>query len=107
MLRKLSWDAYLARFELHRLRTPGGGLSMHAACLLSEAAAAGLTNIIKMFGGDTNLSPSLIVDRLNASEYETEVFLTSKVLQDIGYFKLAKNFDELSDFFLDKGKNLY
>lgn len=73
----------------------------------SEAAAAGLTNIIKMFGGDTNLSPSLIVDRLNASEYETEVFLTSKVLQDIGYFKLAKNFDELSDFFLDKGKNLY
>jgi len=71
----------------------------------SDAASAGLAAIIKKFGGNTNLSTSLIVDRIKDLEFETEVFLTSRILEDIGYFKLAKDFDELSDFFLDKGKN--
>jgi hypothetical protein len=33
------------------------------------------------------------------------VFYTASVLNDLGYFKLAKDLEYLSDFFLDKGEN--
>ncbi len=45
------------------------------------------------------------VDFLDKKDYETQVFHTSSILNDIGYFKLAKDLESLSDFFLDKGEN--
>ncbi len=45
------------------------------------------------------------VDFLDKKDYETQVFYTSSILNDIGYFKLAKDLESLSDFFLDKGEN--
>jgi 3,4-dihydroxy-2-butanone 4-phosphate synthase len=70
-----------------------------------EAANLGLKNIIKNKGKSANLSFIISVDLIKNSEVETNIFMTSKVLADLGYFKLAKELESLSDFFLDKGKN--
>jgi hypothetical protein len=72
-----------------------------------EAASKGLSQIMAKFGNQTNLSPMLIVERINDYRIETEIFLTTMILEDLGDFKLAKDFSAISDFFLDKGKNLY
>lgn len=70
-----------------------------------EAVNLGLKNILKNKGKSANLSFITSVDLIKNSEIETNIFMTSKVLADLGYFKLAKELESLSDFFLDKGKN--
>jgi hypothetical protein len=70
-----------------------------------EAACIGLKKIIQSFGNRTNLSFWLSVDNIDSRNIETNLFYAPKVLHDIGYFNLAKNLANLSDFFLDKGKN--
>ena len=70
-----------------------------------EASCLGLKNILKCKGLDTNLSLIISVDFINKHKNETFIFYTSSVLNDIGHFKLAKDLESLSDFFLDKGEN--
>ena len=70
-----------------------------------EAAANGLKKILNKLGLKTNLSFLISVDLINNHEIETSIFRTSSVLNDLGYFKLAKDLESLSDFFLDKGEN--
>ena len=70
-----------------------------------EAACEGLKNILLKNGENTNLSLIISVDKIKDPENETEVFYTSVILNDIGYFKLASSLESLSDFFLDKGEN--
>ncbi len=68
-----------------------------------EAANNGLKNIIKKYSSEANLSFLISVDLINNHEVETAIFTTSTILTDIGYFKLAKDLETMSDFFLDKG----
>ena len=70
-----------------------------------EAATNGLKNILKKLGLKTKLSFLISVDLINNHEIETSIFQTSSILNDLGYFKLAKDLESLSDFFLDKGEN--
>jgi len=70
-----------------------------------NAASIGLNKILKNRGSETNLSFILSVDLIDNYEIKTHVFYTSAVLNDLGYFKLSKDLANLSDFFLDKGKN--
>ena len=70
-----------------------------------EASCIGLKNILNKNGIKTNLSLIISVDYINKNKNETFVFYTSSVLNDLGYFKLAKDLESLSDFFLDKGEN--
>ena len=70
-----------------------------------EAACNGLKKILKEKKSETNLSFIISVDFLDKKDYETSIFHTSNILNDLGYFKLAKDLDSLSDFFLDKGEN--
>lgn len=70
-----------------------------------EAASNGLKTILKNRGLKCNLSFLMSVDLINNHEIETSVFHTSSILNDLGHFKLAKDLDSLSDFFLDKGGN--
>jgi hypothetical protein len=70
-----------------------------------EAATNGLKNILKKLGSKTNLSFLISVDLINNHEIETSIFQTSSILNDLGYFKLAKDLESLRDFFLDKGEN--
>ena len=70
-----------------------------------EASGIGLKNILNKKGANTNLSLIISVDYINKHRNETFVFYTSSVLNDLGYFKLAKDLESLSDFFLDKGEN--
>lgn len=70
-----------------------------------EASCLGLKTILNKKGQETNLSFITSVDFINKKENETFVFYTSSILNDLGYFKLAKDLESLSDFFLDKGEN--
>ncbi len=70
-----------------------------------EAASNGLKNILKNRGLESNLSFLISVDSIKNHEIETFIFQTSNILNDLGHFKLAKDLDSLSDFFLDKGEN--
>lgn len=70
-----------------------------------EAACYGLKKILEEKKSSANLSFIISVDFLDKKDYETQVFYTSNILNDIGYFKLAKDLESLSDFFLDKGEN--
>jgi hypothetical protein len=70
-----------------------------------EAAANGLKKILNKLGAKTNLSFLISVDLINNHEIETSIFQTSSILNDLGYFKLAKDLESLRDFFLDKGEN--
>jgi len=72
-----------------------------------EAATNGLKKILNKLGVKTNLSFLLSVDLINNHEIETSLFQTSSVLNDLGYFKLAKDLESLSAFFLDKGENTH
>jgi len=72
-----------------------------------EAAANGLKKILNKLGLKTNLSFLISVDLINNHEIETSIFRTSSILNDLGYFKLAKDLESLSDFFLDKGENTH
>lgn len=70
-----------------------------------EAAASALKSLIERYGENARLSLIISVDEIRDTENEITVFYTSQVLENIGYFTLAKNVESLSDFFLDKGKN--
>jgi len=70
-----------------------------------NAVCYGLKTILKEKGSETNLSFIMSVDLIKDYEYETKLFYTADVLNDLGHFKLAENLANLSDFFLDKGKN--
>jgi hypothetical protein len=70
-----------------------------------EAASNGVKKIIDNKGRNTNLSFWISVDKIKNYEIETCLFYTSSILNDLGYFNLSKNLENLSDFFLDKGKN--
>ena len=72
-----------------------------------NAVCHGLKKILKEKGELTNLSFIISVDLIKDSNHETNLFYTSDILNDLGYFKLAQDLDSLSDFFLDKGKNLH
>ncbi len=76
---------------------------MILASSFQEAANHGLKNILKKYGSKTNLSFLISVDLINNHEIETSIFTTATVLNDLGYFKLAKDLETMSDFFLDKG----
>lgn len=68
-----------------------------------EASCTALKNIFNKKGSNTNLSFIISVNLIK--DKEIFFFKTSVVLNDLGHFKLAKDFEEMSDFFLDKGKN--
>jgi len=70
-----------------------------------EASCRGLKNMLNKKGINTNLSLIISVDYINKHKNETFVFYTASVLNDLGHFKLAKDLESLSDFFLDKGEN--
>jgi hypothetical protein len=70
-----------------------------------DASCIGLKNILNKKGINTNLSLIISVDYINKHKNETFVFYTASVLNDLGHFKLAKDLESLSDFFLDKGEN--
>lgn len=70
-----------------------------------NAVCYGLKKILKEKGSETNLSFIISVDLIKDYEYETKLFYTPDVLNDLGHFKLAEDLANLSDFFLDKGKN--
>lgn len=70
-----------------------------------DASYIGLKNILNKKGINTNLSLIISVDFISKHKNETFVFYTTSVLNDLGYFKLAKDLEYLSDFFLDKGEN--
>jgi hypothetical protein len=72
-----------------------------------EAACSGLKKILEEKKSKTNLSLIISVDFLDKKDYETQVFYTSNILNDLGHFKLAKDLESLSDFFLDKGENTH
>lgn len=69
-----------------------------------EAAATGLTNMLDKFKKDTNISFAVIVDKIQEESFETEVFSTCTILDNIGYFSLSKKISSLSEFLLDKSK---
>ncbi len=78
---------------------------MILASSFEEAATNGLKKILNKLGLKTNLSFLISVDLINNHEIETSIFQTSCILNDLGYFKLAKDLESLRDFFLDKGEN--
>ena len=78
---------------------------MVLASSFEEAASNGMKKIINNKGQNTNLSFLISVDKIKNYEIETCLFYTSVILNDLGYFKLSKDLENLSDFFLDKGKN--
>jgi len=73
------------------------------ASSFSEACSKGLELMISRIGSNLNLS--FIICAENKISKEIEIFDTSLVLADVGFFNLSKNLSELSDFFLDKGEN--
>lgn len=73
------------------------------ASSFSEACSKGLELMISRIGANLNLS--FIICAENKIDNEMEIFETSSVLADLGFFKLSKNLSELSDFLLDKGEN--
>jgi len=78
---------------------------MILASSFEEAATNGLKKILNKLGLKTKLSFLISVDLINNHEIETSIFQTSSILNDLGYFKLAKDLESLRDFFLDKGEN--
>ena len=70
-----------------------------------EAACSGLKKILEEKKSETNLSFIMSVDLGGRRIIKKQVFYTSSILNDVGYFKLAKDLESLSDFFLDKGEN--
>ena len=69
-----------------------------------EAACAALKKMMQDKGRNLNLSFILEIKQCN-NEEDIEFLYVPSVLFDIGYFKLSEDFSELSNFFLDKGKN--
>lgn len=72
-----------------------------------EAVANALKLLLNKFGENTNLSLIMSVSEIRDDVNEMTIFYTISVLENIGFFKLAKDLEDLSDFFLDKGKNSY
>jgi len=70
-----------------------------------NAVCYGLKKILKEKGSETNLSFIIGVDLVKNYDFETRIFKTADILNDLGHFKLAENLACLSDFFLDKGEN--
>lgn len=70
-----------------------------------DASCIGLKKILNKNGANTNLSFIVSVDYISKDKNETFVFYTASILNDLGYFKLAKDLESMSDFFLDKGEN--
>jgi len=70
-----------------------------------EAASNGLLSILDKFKNNTNVSLAVVVDRIDETSLETEIFEITKVLENIGFFSLSKKISSLSDFLLDKSKN--
>lgn len=69
-----------------------------------QACASALQEMISLKGGSLNLSFTMKCDCLLENEFETAFFYVPRVLSDIGFHELAKNFSSINDFFLDKGK---
>ena len=88
---KILW---LADFDLDR--SPGGA-QRSDKIIIDQGKLLGF-NILK-----TN--HETFGKHINIHEIETSIFRTSAILNDLGYFKLAKDLESLSDFFLDKGEN--
>jgi len=78
--------------------------TMVLASSFEEAASSGLLAILNKFKEDTNVSMAVVVDRIDDTCMETELFEITKVLENIGFFNLSKKLSFLSDFLLDKGK---
>lgn len=72
-----------------------------------EAAAAALTKFINEYGKHTNISFIMSVEELLEDSMDIEIFHTSRVLENIGHFELAKNVETLSKILLDKSGSMY
>lgn len=72
-----------------------------------EACSQAVKEMIKLKGGDLNLSFTLEASKLSGFDVETNFFYTPSILSDLGLHDLAKSFSEVHDFFLDKGKESY
>lgn len=68
-----------------------------------EAAAKAFKEALK--NKDLNISFVAIVDLICESEIKTDFLYVPEILSNLGYFKLAEEISQLSDFFLDKGEN--
>lgn len=69
----------------------------------SEAAATGVEKIVKNFGKNTNISFSVVVEKIDDHQENIEIFDVSQVMEDIGMFSLSKKISDIRDYFLDKG----
>ena len=74
------------------------------ACSVNAAGCLALKNMIREKGKNLNLSFILEVQEYGFED-SIEFLYVPSVLSDLGYFKLSEEFSELSNFFLDKGKN--
>lgn len=78
--------------------------NVSADCFLS-AAVKGLKSQIGKNKEKTNLSFIISVEKQDDLEKEMDVFYTSEILAELGLHQLSKELSQISDFFLDKGKN--
>lgn len=85
--------------------------SVVSASTHEKSVEIALKDAISNLGDKLNLSFIISSENLSQNkiyeEIELEIFNTSHVLHDIGFFSLAKNLDRISDFFLDKGQKSY
>jgi hypothetical protein len=76
-----------------------------------EAAAGALKDYIQLNKENAELSPILCVyswhENLKEEDEDILAFYTPSVLEDIGFFALAKKLSEISDFLLDTDRNRY
>jgi hypothetical protein len=78
--------------------------NVSSPCFLS-AAVKGLKQQINKNKEKTNLSFIISVEKQSGLEKEVDIFYTSEILAELGLHKLSKELSQVSDFFLDKGKN--
>lgn len=82
--------------------------SIQTICLASsyeEAASVGVKSILENFKEDAELSIITTVEKIHEETIDSKIFKTSILLQDLGFFNLAKNFEEICHFLLDKSEN--
>lgn len=70
-----------------------------------SACSKALKNMLEKHGPKLNVGFWMHIETLNSRDQDYEFIDVSSVFADLGCFKLSKNLSELSDFFLDKGKN--